>query len=183
MFRLVSLTRADQKPTYRMFTIFKGAMKTLSRKLFISMDQYQSVNFSKIFQWCNSIIKYIFPIVLTSTYFNGYRGGILNVDNCPYNPSHQHAVLIVGYGVDGNTKWPYWIIKNSWGSGFGYGGQVFFNDFPFKFNLISNLLLQLHLHLSREKRLPIGQLAGNRNSSVKLQRINYLIFLWSHLYY
>jgi cathepsin L len=32
----------------------------------------------------------------------------------------DHAVLVVGWGQDGNTQ--YLIVKNSWGTGWGEGG-------------------------------------------------------------
>jgi len=48
-----------------------------------------------------------------------YTGGI--VTNCPQQQL-DHGVLIVGY--DDNNNPPYWIIKNSWGPGWGESGYI-----------------------------------------------------------
>lgn len=58
--------------------------------------------------------------------FRNYRGGVYThtglVDR--FNPFEltNHAVLLVGYGVDSATGMKYWTIKNSWGESWGEQG-------------------------------------------------------------
>nr|AAA49207.1 cysteine proteinase [Cyprinus carpio] len=49
-----------------------------------------------------------------------YRSGVYNDPSCTTNINH--AVLAVGYGAIAGQD--FWLVKNSWGTGFGDGGYI-----------------------------------------------------------
>ncbi|KAL1259613.1 hypothetical protein QQF64_010190 [Cirrhinus molitorella] len=49
-----------------------------------------------------------------------YHSGVYNDPSC--NQYVNHAVLVVGYGAIGGQE--FWLVKNSWGTGFGDGGYI-----------------------------------------------------------
>ncbi|KAK2916939.1 hypothetical protein Q8A67_001313 [Cirrhinus molitorella] len=51
-----------------------------------------------------------------------YSRGVYNDPSC--NNDVNHAVLVVGYGVDSVTGLKYWLVKNSWGTDFGEDGYI-----------------------------------------------------------
>lgn len=55
-----------------------------------------------------------------------YDGGIYNHTGVTsrFNPFQEtdHVVTIVGYGIDAESGTKYWIVKNSWGDGWGEDG-------------------------------------------------------------
>jgi hypothetical protein len=52
---------------------------------------------------------------------NSYTGGVWD-GSC--STSTNHLVAVVGYGTDDATGRPYWIYKNSWGTGWGEKGYA-----------------------------------------------------------
>ena len=51
-----------------------------------------------------------------------YTKGVLNDPGCL--KQLNHAVAAVGYGVDDETGLTYYIIRNSWGAGWGDRGHI-----------------------------------------------------------
>ncbi len=59
---------------------------------------------------------------ILSTFYS-YTGGVLQPAGCLTSLiDSNHAVVIVGYGVDKNTNIPYWKVRNQWGSYWGEQG-------------------------------------------------------------
>ncbi|KAH7715937.1 cathepsin L-like cysteine proteinase [Aphelenchoides avenae] len=74
----------------------------------------------------NDISTYLYYNGPTAFYFRvpasfqWYSGGVFDVSDCTNNIIGLHEMLIVGYTPS------YWIVKNSWGTGFGDQGYVYY---------------------------------------------------------
>lgn len=56
--------------------------------------------------------------------FYNYKSGVYAEPNCNTNVRGRHAIVIVGYGTLSGVN--YWIIRNSWGTGWGVSGYILF---------------------------------------------------------
>ena len=57
----------------------------------------------------------------SDTAFGNYASGVFN--KCT-SKNINHAILVVGYGTDATSGLPYWLVKNSWGTGWGNNGYI-----------------------------------------------------------
>ena len=53
--------------------------------------------------------------------FMHYSDGVYDDPSCD-SSSPNHAVLVVGYGIERGLE--YWLVKNSWGTGWGSNGFI-----------------------------------------------------------
>ncbi|GAB4831416.1 hypothetical protein Ancab_005427 [Ancistrocladus abbreviatus] len=97
---------------------------TKEEKKVVSIDGYEDVEESDSALECATVNQPISVGIDGSAIdFQLYTGGIYDGD-CSSNPDNiDHAVLIVGYGSEGDEK--YWIVKNSWGTSWGMEGYIY----------------------------------------------------------
>ena len=53
--------------------------------------------------------------------FGNYANGVF--DGCT-SQNINHAILVVGYGTDAASGKKFWLVKNSWGTGWGSNGYI-----------------------------------------------------------
>jgi cathepsin L len=95
----------------------KGKRYTQLSGYFPTLPGSESVLLEAIYQSGPAAVS----IDAAHTSFQLYSGGIYNEPDCS-STSSDHAVLCVGYGADGFN--PFWIVKNSWGTGWGEQGYI-----------------------------------------------------------
>ncbi|CAE7213381.1 CEP1 [Symbiodinium pilosum] len=61
-------------------------------------------------------------ISVDASHWSPYSSGIANPCDIDGNVDIDHAVGLVGYGVDGGKK--YWTVRNSWGATWGENGYI-----------------------------------------------------------
>jgi len=87
-----------------------------------AMQVTSVAQFAGEYQIMNALQQYgPISVCLDAGKFNNYNSGIMNGNGCRTG-APDHCVGLVGWGVEGSTK--YWILKNSWGGSWGESGYV-----------------------------------------------------------
>jgi C1A family cysteine protease len=66
-----------------------------------------------------------FSICVDANAWSHYSGGVMRSTQC--GKSIDHCVQLVGYDASANP--PYWIVRNSWGTGWGIQGHIYLEMF------------------------------------------------------
>jgi hypothetical protein len=64
-------------------------------------------------------------IIVDASNWQLYVSGIFTGSCSSAGTALNHAVQLVGYGVDAVTNNKYWIVRNSWGPNWGVGGYIY----------------------------------------------------------
>ena len=57
--------------------------------------------------------------------YNSNRSGVYDANDCKKGLADlNHAMDLVGYGTDDASGLDYWIVRNSWGNGWGVDGYI-----------------------------------------------------------
>jgi C1A family cysteine protease len=88
----------------------------------VSVKDYQNVQVDSVEQLKAAINIGVVHVSVQADkpVFHAYTGGIITSTEC--GVVHNHAIAAVGYGMEGSTE--YYIVKNSWGEGWGENGYV-----------------------------------------------------------
>jgi len=62
-----------------------------------------------------------FSICVDANAWSHYKSGVMKSTQC--GKSIDHCVQLVGYDATANP--PYWIVRNSWGTGWGVSGYIY----------------------------------------------------------
>jgi C1A family cysteine protease len=54
--------------------------------------------------------------------FFTYRDGVYTAPSTCIKSGAMHALLVIGFGTDSATGKDYWLVQNSWGTGWGQKG-------------------------------------------------------------
>jgi hypothetical protein len=83
-------------------------------------------------EWLQYAVATVGPVTIAFDVvksFMSYSSGIYYDADCSYSSVNYvggHAVVVVGYGTDPTlgALGDYWIVRNSWGKGWGQAGHV-----------------------------------------------------------
>ncbi|XP_031476139.1 cysteine protease RD19A-like [Nymphaea colorata] len=103
----------------------RGTCKFDKNRIVATVSNYSVVSIDEDQIAANLVKNGPLAVGINAVFMQTYVGGV----SCPYICGRHldHGVLLVGYGAEGYSPIrfkpkPYWIIKNSWGEGWGEQG-------------------------------------------------------------
>jgi cathepsin L len=106
------------------YTGVKGACQHSGASKVPGLVGYRTLPFNEAAPLMHALSSGPVAVSVDSTNWEFYSSGVFN--SCKKDAVIDHAVLLVGYGVDrsGGKKLHYWTIQNSYGANWGEGGFI-----------------------------------------------------------
>merc|ERR1719160_1796940 len=89
--------------------------KEVDKSPIVKIGGYKSVPTNNLIATMYALSQGPLVVAVAASSWMMYGGGIF--DTCKKNAILNHAVTMVGYGLQGGKG--YWLIRNSWGSAWG----------------------------------------------------------------
>eukprot|EP00746_Dinoflagellata_sp_MGD_P087077 gnl/MRDRNA2_/MRDRNA2_34559_c0_seq1.p1 gnl/MRDRNA2_/MRDRNA2_34559_c0~~gnl/MRDRNA2_/MRDRNA2_34559_c0_seq1.p1 ORF type:complete len:240 (+),score=41.09 gnl/MRDRNA2_/MRDRNA2_34559_c0_seq1:68-721(+) len=88
----------------------------------VTLGGYTAVPSNNLAATMYAVSKGPVVVAVDASPWHFYGAGIFN--SCRQDATLNHAVLLVGYGIDKIRNRGYWLIRNSWGIGWGMKGYI-----------------------------------------------------------
>jgi len=105
-----------------------GGCKFDSSKVAATIKGYKNITSGN--ETALKLATYNQPVVsigidASSFWFQLYSSGVYDDSSCKNDINDlDHGVAVVGYGTDSSSGKDYWIVRNSWGEGWGMQGYI-----------------------------------------------------------
>jgi C1A family cysteine protease len=114
---------AELESVYPYTAVDGTCMYNQSSTTAVDVSSYLNVNIDDVAAMKAAVAQQPVSVSLDAGHlFMNYSSGVLDSTKC--GTKLDHAVLVVGYGIDAPTGLEYWTVKNSWGTSWGEEGYI-----------------------------------------------------------
>lgn len=114
---------AELESVYPYTAVDGTCMYNLFSSTLVDVSNYFNVRIDDVASMKAAVAQQPVSVSLDAGHlFMYYTSGVLDTTKC--GTRLDHAVLVVGYGIDAPTGLEYWTVKNSWGTSWGEAGYI-----------------------------------------------------------
>jgi len=107
------------------YTARDGSCKFKTNTIGAKIKGYKSIGRDEHAMQASLTTVAPFSICVDASQWSHYKSGVMRSNQCGHGI--DHCVQLVGYDSGANP--PYWIVRNSWGTGWGVSGYIYLEMF------------------------------------------------------